>query len=275
MLAAAGWALAAQAGTTRAGADMCTVATRPAPVRDLPEGSGVALSRRTPGMLWAHNDSGPPLLLALDSSGVIRGRVQVTGARVDDWEDVSVGPCAQGSCLYIADIGDNNRSRQRITVYRVPEPQASDAMTRPAEAFDAVYPDGPHDAEALFVTSADDLFVVTKAAAGETVLYRFPKPLRPGSPARLEAIAKLPLPRVTGAAASPDGAWVAIRTNDDLYFYPARDLLSGSAAGPRRFSLRGVGEMQGEGVTLGPDGSVYLVGEGRPGTVATLRCTLR
>src|SRR5688572_28073048 len=36
------------------------------PLRELPEASGVAVSRRSPGMLWAHNDSGEAVVFALD-----------------------------------------------------------------------------------------------------------------------------------------------------------------------------------------------------------------
>ena len=280
LTAAGSWPAAAQRGTAQrgtaaTGASVCTVAAGVRPVRELTEGSGVALSRRTPELLWSHNDSGPPLLIAFDASGAVKGRVTVAGARVGDWEDVSAGPCPQGSCLYIADIGDNNRSRQRITVYRVPEPRPGDAMTAPAEPLDAMYPDGPHDAEALIVSSADDLLIVTKAAARETALYRFPKPLRPGTAARLEKVTALPLVRVTGGAASPDGAWMALRTNSEVVFVPARQLLAGTLDGARRFDLRALKEPQGEGVAVGADGVVYLVGEGRPGTLATLRCGLR
>ena len=131
LTAAGSWPAAAQRGTAQrgtaaTGASVCTVAAGVRPVRELREGSGVALSRRTPGLLWSHNDSGPPMLIALDASGAAKGRVTVAGARVGDWEDVSAGPCPQGSCLYIADIGDNNGVRRSITVYRVPEPRPGD-----------------------------------------------------------------------------------------------------------------------------------------------------
>src|SRR5687767_2251902 len=89
--------------------NVCTSAGRLSSLPALPEASGVALSRRSPGLLWSHNDSGEPMVFAVDTAGVAKGRVRVAGARVTDWEDISVGPCAQGSCLYIADIGDNNR----------------------------------------------------------------------------------------------------------------------------------------------------------------------
>jgi hypothetical protein len=38
-------------------------------VQDLPEASGVAASRRTPGVLWSHNDAGQPTLVALTTDG--------------------------------------------------------------------------------------------------------------------------------------------------------------------------------------------------------------
>ena len=59
---------------------------------DLPEASGVAVSRRSPGRLWAHNDSGD-VLVALDTRGSVTGRVSVSGMKVDDWEAVAVGAC--------------------------------------------------------------------------------------------------------------------------------------------------------------------------------------
>src|SRR5688572_17856449 len=59
----------------------------------LSEASGLAVSRRSPGHLWTHNDSGEPVVVALDARGSVRGRVQLTGAIVEDWEAVAVGPC--------------------------------------------------------------------------------------------------------------------------------------------------------------------------------------
>lgn len=258
------------------GGAACEVAKGAVTVRGLPEASGVTMSRRAQGLVWSHNDSGDPVLHAVDLTGDVKGTVMVTGARVDDWEDVAAAPCARGSCLYIADIGDNNRTRSRITVYRVAEPAVTDRATAPAEAFHAVYPDGPHDAEALFVTSSDDLFIVTKASADATAVYRFPKPLRSDGAMSLQLVGKLPVPRITGAGASPDGAWVAVRTADALRFYRTRELLAGRAAEAIQFDVKGLREPQGEGVALAADGTVYLAGEGggAGGTLAAVRCRL-
>ena len=261
----------APASAERASLDVCTADGATKPLSGLPEASGAALSRRTPGVIWSHNDSGQPLLHAVDASGQSRGRVRIPNATVEDWEDVSVAACPGGSCLYVADIGDNNRARRSVTIYRIPEPQPQDSASAQADVFTAVYPDGAHDAEALFV-AADEVFIVTKdVTAG---LYRFPTPLRAGAAMMLERVTSLPLRRVTDAETSSDGAWVAVRTNDAVVFLRTADLTS---VKPQEMtvSLRGLKEPQGEGVAIDANGLVYLTGEGpRAGTLNMLRCTL-
>jgi hypothetical protein len=253
---------------------LCTVTAPVSSLAGVGEASGVAASRRTPGILWSHNDSGPASLFAFDNAGNAKGRVEVTGVSVDDWEDLAVGACPEGSCLYIADIGDNNRVRREITIYRVPEPRADDKATAQAQTWTMTYPDRAHDAEALFATSSGQLFLVSKEDPRTTALYRVPSP--GGSGGRLQVVAQLPLDHVTGASASSDGNWIALRTNTELLFYPAADLIAGKNVQPRRFDLKPVKERQGEGVAFGPDGVIYLVGEGgRNGTLATIRCALR
>src|SRR5262245_836723 len=146
-------------------------------VNELAEASGIAASRRTPGVLWALNDSGDPVIYALDATGAVTGHVRVTGAQVEDWEAIAAGPCKSGSCLYVGDIGDNNGTRKQITIYRVPEPAVGDDITATAEVFHARYPDRPQDAESLVLTSDGALYIVTKGEKGRVALYRFPRDL--------------------------------------------------------------------------------------------------
>lgn len=258
------------AAPERLDSEVCAVASGAQPLAGVPEASGAALSRRTPGLIWSFNDSGRPELWAFDTSGTERGRVRIPNATVDDWEDVTSAPCAGGSCLYVADIGDNNRARRRITVYRIPEPLAQDEESAAADVFTATYPDGPHDAEALFVTAENEMFILTKASTA--TLYRFPQPLRAGAEMRLERVAELPLSNVTDAETSADGAWVAVRTKDVLAFYRPADLVRGGPPAAT-VSLSPLNEPQGEGVALDEDGMVYLTSEGgRAGSLVVLRC---
>ena len=103
------------------------------------------------GRVWSHNDSGEPVLYGLDERGKVTARLRLTGAKVEDWEAVAVGPCPSGSCLFVADIGDNDAARKQITVYRVPEPAGNAETVNVTDVFHATYPDGPHDAETLLV----------------------------------------------------------------------------------------------------------------------------
>lgn len=259
-------------------------------VQDLPEASGVAASRRTPGVLWSHNDSGQPILVALTTDGAVRGRVRVTGAQVVDWEDISVGSCPQGSCVYIGDVGDNHANRRDIIIYRVPEPGPGDTATAAVETLRMTYPDGPRDAEALFVLPNGNMFIVTKGDGGPVALYRVPVPFRNGASVQLERVATL-VPaeekdgrrvakqrRVTGASASSNGRWVVLRTHEAITFYAAEEFVAGKIREVFQYDVTPLGEPQGEGVAFSAGAEIWLAGEGggnsRPGTLARLDCTL-
>jgi hypothetical protein len=266
-----------------AAAPTCQVAGSLVRVPDLAEASGIAASRQSPGRLWAHNDSGEPELLALDSRGTVVHRLRVGGAEMRDWEAVAVGPCPAGSCIYIGDIGDNDARRQSITIYRIPERTNAPGSVGNAEAFGATYPGGAQDAEALLVTPGGDVVIVTKGDTGPVALYRLPSDAKPGSRATLQPIGQ---PRGSGKAAndewitdgavSPNGEWVALRTKSAILFYRSKDLLSGNWKESGRVSVKALGEPQGEGIAFGDDRAVYLVGEGggksQPGTFGRLTC---
>jgi hypothetical protein len=274
----------ALAGQQRAAAS-CQPAGSVVPLPGLSEASGLAVSRRIPGRLWAHNDSGEPLLFALDAQGSVAGRVRLSGASVEDWEAIAVGPCGAGSCVYLADIGDNEAGRKRITIYRLPEPQSAGGSAAVADVYHATYPDGPHDAEALLIGGDGRLHVVTKGETGPVALYRFPAQLQSGGSMRLERVGAAGSTtsdgesRITDGAVSPDGQWVVLRTKSSLSFYRASDLLAGQWKVASRVDLTPLKEPQGEGVALGADNTVFLTGEGggknQPGTFARFTCAPR
>ncbi len=264
----------------------CHVDVPSVSIPELAEASGLAASRRSPGLLWSHADSGnAPVLVALDAHGTVKGRVALRGATPVDWEDVAVGSCESSSCVYAADIGDNNGRRKGITIYRFPEPLPTDRTTGPAEAFRGQFPDGPQDAEAFFVLGGGEMFVVTKGDTGPVALYAFPVAATSGP--RVATLRKIGVLQrgkidrrqwVTGASASPDGRWVVLRTHGSVAFYDAARLVKGDFSSPSIFALTGLGQLQGEGVALGARGAVFLVGEGggrgAPGVFGSLACHL-
>lgn len=228
---------------------------RPLFLPAVPEASGIALAG---GAMWTHNDSDAPVLFRLDVSDR-PAAVIVEGAEVRDWEDLASAPCRAGMCLYIADIGDNRGSRERITIYEVPVPAPGSTSTKPAAAIHARYPDGPHDAEALLMTRQAGTFIITKDAPPR--VYTFAASQNPGETGTLAFFRTLnEKGRVTGAAASPDGRWVALRSNRTLLTYTVDDFVNGRT--PVRVDLAGVNEPQGEGVAFGHGGEIVLVSEG-------------
>jgi hypothetical protein len=260
--------------------DTCRPAGPIARLAGLSEASGLAISKRVPGRFWTHNDSGKPVLVAIDTKGAVTQRVALTGVSIADWEAVAVGPCPAGSCVYVADIGDNAGKRKTIAVYRVPEPAAGVQTVAVTDVFHATYPDRAHDAEALLVAPDARLYIVTKGDTGPVALYRFPTDLRGGATVQLERVGK-PIrsgkaaERITDGSMSPDGQWTVLRSRTSLAFYRTADLVAGNFREHKRVDLTVLGETQGEGVAFGSDNMVYLAGEGgkgQPGTFAQFIC---
>lgn len=245
---------------------------------DLAEISGLAASRRNPGVLWVHEDSGNPAdLVALDTDGAVAARFRLAGVSARDWEDVAVGPGPDSatSYVYLGDIGDNLGDQASFRVVRVPEPKVDPARASAArtELGGAVtlagrYPDGSHDAETLLSDPrSGDLFVVTKSDKGRSGVYRWPAPQAPNATTVLEAVATVDVNgldgamdrRVTAGDISPDGAAVLLRTYTNAWMWrrggdeSVADALAGDPCPvPLQF------ERQGEAIGWDAAGDAYF-----------------
>ena len=254
--------------------------------RDIAETSGLALSQRLPGLVWTHNDRGnQPLLFALDSSFAVVGSVTITGAAITDWEDLETGACAAGQCIYLADIGDNDGKRAHVSIHELPEPDRLGGSVQVARTHNLRYPDRPQDAEAMVRTPDGRLYIVTKGRHGPIRLYRTPLNTASSGIATLELVSEIgPQPRnqrdfVTGAALSPDGNWVALRTYADVRFFPAATFLRGEAVVPAIADVSALKQQQGEGIALGDHGVLWLSSEAESKdahpSIGRLTCELR
>ena len=180
------------------------------------ESSGVAVSRDHPGILWTHNDSGDQAwLYATDTLGRARGRLLLHGADNRDWEDVALGPCPTGSCLYLADTGDNRRQRNDVVIYRVREPATpfgNEAVIGNVESVHFSYRDGPHDVEAMFVGPAGDVHLVSKGTREPIHHYRLPASAwLSARPAVAEDLGELPIrPDRSSSRFSPDSEKIQV-----------------------------------------------------------------
>lgn len=235
------------------------------PQPELAELSGLAAD----GQRWfAVSDGGQRLeVFVLEPDSCTIEDVITADVNPYDVEDLAL---AADGTLWLADIGDNDRDRQTIALHRL-TPGGDSTLFR------LVYPDRPHDAEALLLDGTGVPHIVTKDMLGAAGVYRPESPLRapgPGSLLRVGSVRLGPTDStggpvgdagstlVTGAAMSGDGGVLALRTYTDAYLYPAGDTgIAGALSRPPvRVPLPG--EPQGEAVALAPDGTLLSGSEG-------------
>lgn len=132
----------------------------------LKEASGVAASRKFAGRLYHVNDSGDTgTFYTTDLDGKNTRAVTVMGFDPEDTEAISVGPCPGnriGSCVFLGDIGDNDKNRKSIDVVVVDELQSFAETVKSRAHLKLRYPDGPHDAESMAIHPDGTLYILTK-----------------------------------------------------------------------------------------------------------------
>lgn len=254
----AGPANATQASAVQAPVEQCVVADD-----RLAELSGLAAD----GDHWyAVPDGGRRLQVAVLRKDCSIQRMITAAVDPFDVEDLARG---RDGRLWLADVGDNSRTRETIAVH-VLTPQGAPELHR------FTYPDGPHDAEALVLDGQDRPYVITKEVLGGAGVYRPAGPLTGAEPAPLERVATVRVQPsgtqggptrtfgatlITGAATSADGRVLALRTYTDAYLYPVvdGDLVAAFAAEPVVVPLPD--EPQGEAVAFEPDGTLLSASE--------------
>jgi hypothetical protein len=198
---------------------------------------------------------------------LVRTRSYPTPAR--DPEDLAQAP---DGTLWVSDTGDNvNSDARRATVALWQLPQSGGAPV----IYRLTYPDGPHDAEALFFTPKGVPVIVTKEITGISGIYE------PSGPLQAQITQGVPLKKVgtfeptstgvptilgrfgevlvTGAATSPDRRKVALRTYSAVYEWdvPDGDPVKAITTGvPRVTPLPN--EPQGEAIAYTVDGRGFL-----------------
>jgi|JI10StandDraft_1071094.scaffolds.fasta_scaffold13563_6 hypothetical protein len=261
------------------------------------ERSAAAVSAVAPDVVYTINDSGHDAdLFAFDTTGAHRGRWTIRGARNRDWEALAVGVCGErgaaraASCVYVGDVGDNERQRTALEIYRIAEPLGRAGGTRGAlqsTVLSVRFSDRAHNVEAMYVAADGAIILITKVS-GHLVgvdderprLYRIPASAwtdGTSATAGTSAIAALvdSLPEfpgggrkrmVTDAARSADGRFLAVRTYTWVATFPL-DSASGlprRGVAPALCALDALAERQGEGVGFlgGSGGRVVLTSEG-------------
>nr|WP_202886618.1 hypothetical protein [Kribbella sandramycini] len=260
-LAGAGAVLPATAGQTAATGETATAAdpTPAAPkklftIKDnrLEESSGLAKSAKHDGLYWTINDSGDSArVFGVDTTGEVQVVLRFN-AQVRDVEAIAVD--ADGT-IYVADIGDNNATRDMIEIYTIPEPETlKDAENVRYHRYDFKYPDGAHDAETLLVQpQTNRLFIVTKTTKKTPAIYAAPRsPSRQGTN-ELTKYASAPKGQYTDGTFLPDGERIVLRSYTDVSTLSWGTTPALVARGP-------VPLAQGESVAVGAADNTLLVG---------------
>lgn len=249
----------------------------------LTEISGIAASRQNDGVIWAHDDSGDlNRVFAMSNDGAHLGIFYLAGAAAADWEDMAIGPgpILGQDYLFVADTGNNDFSRNTVTIYRVAEPSLFGAQfpvettLSGVEAFPVRYPDQNRDVETLLVDPQNgDIVLLTRdrTLTGTTYIYLYPvEQQTPGVLVTLTYVGAIASNiEIKGGGVSPDGNWILLRRHSKtesvdgwMYYHaPGTPLESSFAAAPGLVPL--VFEPQGEAVTFTPDSTgYYTISEG-------------
>jgi hypothetical protein len=241
----------------------------------------MAASWRNPGVLYVHNDRNALEFVAVSEQGATVGhfRLEGPGASGRDLEDMAVAKCPAGTCVYLADIGNNIAPlRSQLVIFRTAEPAIDRAapsaipVTLAFERFVFSYPDGgSHNAESLLIDpSAGTVYIIDKRAAGQpSAVYKLPALDASGTTVAVK-VADLPVPMpadqpATSAAAQPCGAGFLLRTINSLYEFripPGAPFEEAFRVTPTRVPV--AMEAQGEAVTYAPDGRTYYTTSERP-----------
>lgn len=239
---------------------------------EIKELSGLVASRRQPGVLWVHNDSGDKgRLYAIDVHGKLLLKVKLDDVDPKDVEDIAIGKTADGGdAIYLADTGDNDRARKSVRLYRLPEPKVSLGEKKPKQkhavhTVEVRYEDGPHDVETLLIDPrGGDLYLVEKgpllASAQAVGVYRIAAADVEAGRAVARKVASLPLGPATAGDVLPDGSAIAVRSYTRLFLWPreAGESLADALSRPGcALPLADLGR-QGEAFGFIPDGSGYF-----------------
>ena len=195
---------------------------------DISEASGIATSKKNINVLWVHNDSGDSArIFAINNNGKHLGVYTIDNAGNRDWEDITTGPGpeADKNYIYIAEIGDNNSQYDLKYIYRIAEPDV-DPNQNPvhqslgnADIIKFRYPDGPRDAEAIFIDPlTKDIYIISKRENNVRVyLAAYPQSLT--DTLNLEFITTLPLTQIVAGDISHDGREILLKNYDYVYYW--------------------------------------------------------
>jgi len=130
----------------------------------LPEASGIAQSSIDRDHVYLVNDGDRSSFVILDLKTSNAKTVILSGISSIDSEEIAVGDCPDtGTCIYIADIGDNKAARSSVKIYVVREQTNFGTSVTPTFVLTLTYPDDKgHNAEGFAIHPNGSAYLLTK-----------------------------------------------------------------------------------------------------------------
>jgi len=255
------------------------------------ETSGLAISRRSPEVLWTHDDSGgAPALYAVSTLGAAVGTLRIQGVKNEDWEDLASYELDGQPWLLIADTGDNDARRPTVQLHIVAEPAhepfkaGGEASARPTRTLQVRYEDGPRDCESVAVDVAGRAIYLLTKRESVPRLYRVELEPREGNAITIARhvaqVTRVPQPtqaqrkeksylgrrhgEVTAMDFTADGTGAVVLTYGSLLYYersPGEAWAEALARDP--VQLESPGLLQVEAACFSADGKqLFVAAEG-------------
>ena len=191
----------------------------------MPETSGLACSRTTPGYLWAHGDENTDSnrkIVAVTPEGTLAMIVKINSGSIDrdDWEDIATGVYNGKNYIFIGAFGDNDLAfKDSYYIFYFEEPAiTSGTQTVTVNAIRFGYPDNAaHNTETLMYDNIEQVFYIAdKVKDGICTLFSLPFRTDYGSSTQtLTKVTELgngkKFNNLTGGDITPDGRWMAIK----------------------------------------------------------------
>ncbi len=201
----------------------------------LPEISGIACSRVTPGYIWMESDDYRNVV-ATDEKGTM-AYLKLSFSNLpsrNDWEDMCGGVYNDKNYLFIGAFGDNNATKGNYHIFYFEEPEINAGTTTVNKTIEASYikfqyPDGLHNAEAIMYDNIEQtIYIITKIYYDVCCVYSLPmsfdygdevqtltKVCELGVKADLGADGQHGFHLVTAADISPDGSLILIKNHNN------------------------------------------------------------
>lgn len=234
------------------------------------ESSGVIVAG---GKIWTHNDSGEPVLYAIDKTGKITDALYVGSGKNKDWEDLAKDDAGN---IYIGAFGNNGNKRHDLQILKIADPTKNADKIATPEVIEFSFPDQRYfppaenmqnyDVEAMIWLN-NSLYLFSKNRTipfnGFSKVYKVPATKGKYVAELVDSIYTGPEPMlsnwVTSADISPDQKKLVLLGHDKLWLFTCFEgdkFFSG-----KKYTLSFGTMSQKEGVCFYSNNELYITDE--------------